>query len=91
MIEELLKATANSSIEQQVSLLPQALEYGDSGINFLINRLSDAELEIRAKAYNLLQDVESEKARKAISPGLMLNPEDKVYSVYQSGILFNDD
>lgn len=31
-MEELLQAIANSSIEQQVSLLPQALEYGESGI-----------------------------------------------------------
>ncbi len=90
-IAKLAKGIANSSIEQQVSLLPQALEYGDSGINFLIDRLSDSELEIRAKAYNLLQDVESEKAQRAIALGLMLNPGDKVYSVYQSGTSFNDD
>jgi ARM-like repeat domain, GUN4-N terminal len=66
-MEELLQAIANSSIEQQVSLLPQALEYGESGIDFLIDRLNDPELEVRAKAYELLQDVESEKAQKAIT------------------------
>jgi hypothetical protein len=84
-------AIANSSIEQQVSLLPQALDYGDLGIDFLIDRLNDPELEVRAKAYELLQNVESEKAQKAIAPGLLFNPGDRVYSVYQFSTWFNDD
>jgi hypothetical protein len=66
-MKELSQAIANSSIEQQVFLLPQALDYGDLGINFLIDRPSDSELEIRAKAYELIEDVESEKAQKAIA------------------------
>lgn len=90
-MEELRQAIANSSIEQQVSLLPQALDYGDLGINFLIDCLSNSELEVRAKAYELLQDVELQKAQKAIAPGLLLNPGDRIYSVYQSGTSFNDD
>jgi hypothetical protein len=89
-MEELLQAISNSSIEQQVSLLPQALEYEESGIDFLIDRLKDPELEVRAKAYELLQDVESAKAQQAIAPGLLLNSGDRVYSVYQSGTWFND-
>jgi hypothetical protein len=40
-MEELLQALASSSIEQQVSLLPQALEYGESGIDFLVKCLGD--------------------------------------------------
>ncbi|NJL52960.1 MAG: hypothetical protein HC930_13485 [Hydrococcus sp. SU_1_0] len=72
VMEELLQAIANSSMEQQVSFLPQALEYGESGIDFLIDRLNASELEKRAKAYELLQDVESEKAQKAIAPGLLV-------------------
>jgi hypothetical protein len=39
-------------------LLPQALEHGESGIDFLIDSLNDPELEIREKAYELLQDIE---------------------------------
>jgi hypothetical protein len=31
-MKELCQAIAKSSIEQQVSLLPQALEHGESGI-----------------------------------------------------------
>lgn len=53
-MEELLDAIARSNREKKVSLLPQALEYGKSGIDLLIECLSDAELEVRAKAYNLL-------------------------------------
>jgi hypothetical protein len=71
-------------------LLPQALDYGDLGIELLIDRLNDPELEIRAKAYELLQDVELEKAQKAIAPGLLLNPGDIIYSVYRSAMWFTD-
>ena len=87
---ELLKAIANCNTEQKRSLLPQALEYGELGIDFLIECLSDRELEVRAKAYELLQGVGSEKARSAIAPGLLLNPGDKIYSVYQAGMGFDD-
>lgn len=89
-MEELLQAIANSSIEQQVSLLPQALEYGESGVDFLIYSLNDPELEVRAKAYELLQHNQSQKVQQAIAPGLLLNSGDRVYSVYQSGTSFND-
>lgn len=89
-MEELLNAIANSSVMQQMSLLPQALQYGELGIDFLIECLNDTELEIRATAYNLLQDVDLAKAKNAISPGLLLNPGDKIYSVYQAGIYYTD-
>ena len=88
---ELLKAIANSNAEQKISLLPQALEYGESGIDFLIECLGDRQLEVRAKAYELLQGIESEKVRQAISPGFLLNPGDKIYSVYQARIWFTDE
>ena len=60
----------------KTKLLPEFLCCGELGINFLIECLEDDELEIRAKAYELLQDVESEKARKAIASGVLLNPGD---------------
>ena len=88
---KLLEAIANSNAEQKISLLPQALEYGELGIDFLIECLSDRELEVRAKAYELLQGIESGKVRDAIASGLLLNPGDKIYSVYQAGIWFTDD
>lgn len=89
-MEELLQAIANSSVERQVSLLPQALEYGSSGIDFLIDRLNDPELEVRAKAYELLQDVESAKAQQAIAPGLLFNPGDKIFHIRKSTMWFDD-
>ena len=36
-MKDLLNAIANSSVMQQISLLPQALEYGELGIDFLID------------------------------------------------------
>ena len=90
-MKELLNILANSSVVQQISLLPQALEYGQLGIDFLIECLKNTELEIRATAYQLLQDVDSQKAKRAIASGLLLNPGDKIYSVYQAGIWFTDE
>ena len=72
-MEELLKAIASSGAEQKASLLYKALEYGESGVDFLIENLNDPELKFKAKAYELLQNVESEKAQKAIAPGLLFN------------------
>jgi hypothetical protein len=39
--------------------------------------LNDAELIVRAKAYQILQGVESEKAQQAISQRILLNPGDR--------------
>jgi hypothetical protein len=89
-IAKLAKDIANSNIEQQVSLLPQALDYGDLGIDFLIDRLDDPELEIRAKAYELLQPNQSQKVQKAIALGLLINPGDKIYYIQQGTMWFND-
>jgi hypothetical protein len=89
-MKEFLQAIANSSIEQQVSLLPQALDYGDLGIDFLIDRLDDPELEIRAKAYQLLQHNQSQKVQQAIAPGLLINPGDKIYYIQESTMWFDD-
>ena len=89
-IAKLAKDISNSNIEQKVSLLPQALDFEELGIDFLIEYLEDTELEIRAKAHNLLQDVESEKARKAIAPGLLINPGDKIYYIQESTMWFTD-
>lgn len=89
-MDELLKAIANSSLTEKISILPQALEHGESGIDFLIECLEDPELEIRATAYQLLQDIESDQVRNAITSGFLLNPEDKIYYVFKSDIYFED-
>lgn len=89
-MEELLQAIANSSIEQQVSLLPQALEYGESGVDFLIDHLNNPELEVRAKAYELLRHNQSQKVQQAIAPGLLFNPGDKIFYIRKSTMWFDD-
>ena len=90
-LREIASLIASSSVKQKISLLPQALMYGESGVDFSIESLSDRSLEVRAKAYELLHGIESQKARNAIAPGLLLNSGDKIYSVYQSEISFSDD
>ena len=87
---ELLKAIASSNTEQKISLLPQALKYGELGINFSIDCLSDRQLEVRAKAYELLQSIESEKAKSAIAPGLLLHQGDRIYYIRESTMWFDD-
>lgn len=89
-MEELLKAIARSNVAAQVLLLPKALAYGDSGINFLIDCLDDPELEIRFTAYQLLQGIESDTSQRAILSGFLLNPGDKIYHVLESDIYFED-
>ena len=89
-MKELLQEIANSSIEQQVSLLPQALEHGESGLDFLIDSLNDPELEVRAKAYELLQHNQSQKVQQAIAFGLLINPGDKIYYIQESTMWFTD-
>ncbi len=71
-------------------LLPEFLKYGESGIDFLIKCLEDSELEIRATAYKLLGDIESDKAQDAITPGLLINPGDKIYYIQESTMWFTD-
>ena len=89
-MEKLLKTIANSSTDQKALLLPQALEYRESGIDFLIECLDDAELEIRATAYQLLLNIESQKVKQAITPGFLLNPGDKIYYVLERDVYFDD-
>ena len=89
-IAKLAEGIANSNTEQKISLLPQALKYGELGIDLLIDCLSDREIEIRAKAYQLLQDVELEKAKNAIAPGLLFNSGDKIYYIRESTMWFDD-
>ncbi len=74
----------------QIKLLADTFQYDAVGINFLIELLNHSKLEIRAKAYHLLQNIDSEKVRKARAKGIFLNPGDRVYTIYKSSIYFND-
>ena len=89
-MEELLNAWQTSKVDQKIDLLLQVLQFGEAGIDFLISKLSDRELLVRAKAYQLLQDVSSPKVQQAIAPGLLFNPGDKLYYVGNPTLFFND-
>ena len=61
-----------------------------SETNFLLKALNHSKLEARILAYKLLQGINSDAAQRAISEGLKLNPDDRIFSVYRSGVYFND-
>ena len=90
-MDERLNTLTNADIEKKLALFPQLLSQGEIGINYLIKSLSDRELAIRVKAYELLQNISSQQVQQAIAPGVLLNPGDRVYSVYRSGIWFTDE
>lgn len=78
--------------EQRSQLLATATNYGEAGIDLLIDTLNnDPVLAVRATAYQLLPSVDSAKAKGAIANGVLLNPGDRIYSVYKSAIYFNDE
>ena len=78
--------------EQRIATLSDALKYGEEGIDLLIKILNnDKELTVRATAYRLLQGLQFRKAQQAIAKGLLLNPGDRIYSVYKSDIGYGDD
>lgn len=83
-IEGLNRRLKTGNKQQQIESLASALKYGDAGIDLLIEALNDEEIKVRAKAFQLLQNVESEKAQKAIANLMRLNIGDKVYCVYQA-------
>lgn len=60
--------------------------------NLLIKALNNPQLAIRVLAYQLLRGIgiDLETAQQAIFMGIKLNPGDKVYSVYKSGMWFDD-
>jgi hypothetical protein len=90
-IEGLRQHLAMASPEQRSHLLTTALNYGEAGVDFLIATLNnDPVLTVRATAYQLLQLVELEKAKTAIANGLLFNPGDRIYTVYESVIAYND-
>jgi hypothetical protein len=90
-IGELARRFALANAEQKVILLSDILQYGESGIDFAIATLEDPELTVRVQAYQILKDIQSEKARQAVSKGVLFNPGDRVYIVYKSEVWFDDE
>ena len=89
-MEAFLSILKDANPVQKADLLPFALEYEESGINFLVEILNDPELIVRSKAYELLQNIELQQAQQAVAPGLLFNPGDKIYQVNKKTIYFND-
>lgn len=90
-IEGLRQRFAIASPNQKRELLPQALNYHEVGLDFLIDAVSDAELTVRTTACEILATVNSRKAKRAIARGIPLNSGDQVYVVYLSAMDYDDD
>ncbi len=71
-IEGLKRRLETGNTQQQIKSLADAIKYGDAGIDLLIDALNDGEIEVRAKAFQLLQDVDSEKVKQIINKGIPL-------------------
>ncbi|BAY86944.1 pentapeptide repeat protein [Calothrix parasitica NIES-267] len=89
-IEGLRRRLETGNTQQRVDSLADAVKYGDAGIDLLIEALNDAEIEIRAKAFNILKNIDSEKVQQIVEKGIPLRKGDKLYSVYESIIDYND-
>jgi hypothetical protein len=87
--EQGIKELASSYYEY-----PEHYEYNgyeESEIDLLIESLNNPELKVRATAYELLiNGLKTPKIKLAIAKGLLLNPGDRIYSVWQAGIRFDD-
>ncbi|MUG98204.1 hypothetical protein F7734_40205 [Scytonema sp. UIC 10036] len=90
-IEGLRKRFATLTGERRTIPLANALQYGEAGIDLLVEAMNDKTFIVRATAYKLLQSVTSIKARQAVNNGLLLKERDKVYCVYQSAIYYQNE
>ena len=90
-IEGLKRRLETGNTQQRVESLADALKYGGAGIDLLIDSLNDRKIKVRAKAFQLLQNVELEKVKQVIDKGIPLKKGDKLYSVYASDIDYNDE
>jgi hypothetical protein len=82
----------NGNIQQKIKILSQALVYEEEGINFLIEALNDPKLMVKINAYIILHNLnsDSDTIQQELSQDILLNPGDRVYSVYESVISYND-
>jgi hypothetical protein len=65
----------------------------EGSINFLLNCLDDLELLVRAAAYERIKSlrIANNAVKGAIDRGVLLRPNDIVYSVYKSGLSYTDE
>ncbi|MEL6461335.1 MAG: GUN4 N-terminal ARM-like repeat domain-containing protein, partial [Cyanobacteria bacterium J06621_15] len=89
-IEGLKRRLETGNTQQRVDCLADAVKYGNKGIDLLINALEDSEIRIRAKAFEILKNQDSEKVQQIVKKGILLRKGDKLYSVYESIIDYND-
>lgn len=69
--------------EERAAYLANALQYEDTGVDFLIEAMNDEEFIVRATAYKLLHSSNSTKAQQAINNGILLKREIK-FTVFTS-------
>jgi hypothetical protein len=76
--------------EQQASILT-LVEYGEAGLQQIINCLQSPSVGLRRMAYELLEMRSESIAQQAIAPGFPLYRGDVVYQVYESVIGYDDE
>ncbi|BAY86943.1 pentapeptide repeat protein [Calothrix parasitica NIES-267] len=90
-IEGLKRRLETGNTQQRVDSLADAVKYGDAGIDLLIEALNYADIEVRAKAFQILQDIDLEKVKQIVDKGILLRKGDKLYCVYASDIDYDDE
>jgi hypothetical protein len=76
--------------DRKIKLLLQAINYDEDGINLLISGLADPDINVRVAAYELLWEIDTNAAERAIAGGISLYPGDLIYRVYESQISYDD-
>lgn len=66
-IEGVKSRLASDNIQSQISALSEAFNYGDRGLDLVIDALNNYKREVRKNAYRLLQQREEKKAKVAVS------------------------
>jgi hypothetical protein len=69
-LEGLRQRLAADNCEQRIAALADALNYGEAGIDLLIEAMNDAVLAFRAKAYKYLQQIISAKSEQKSVRGI---------------------
>ena len=66
-IEGVKSRFASNNIQSQISALSEAFNYGDRGLNLVIDALGNYRREVRKNAYQLLKQREEKKAKEAVN------------------------
>lgn len=66
-IEGVKSSLISDNIQSQIQALLEAFNYGDAGLNLVIDALNNYKREVRKNAYQLLQQREENKAKEAVS------------------------